>query len=182
MRKSWKWIIVAIAPLLIGLLAWFLIDYFSVPRLPPWEKEKVEQAYFIEMGSDEEMYAQNPIIWYDENGHVEEYNVWRYIGKYGDCYAFLRIGKNINAYWEEVQLPCPVVGLDPPVYYPVQAFVMLYHTKREFTHEEVNGRSHADCTHQLWNLLDVRNRNVLLTDEQLEQLAQDIEKLAREHN
>ena len=182
MRKYWKWIIVAIALLLIGLLAWFLIDYFSIPRLPPWEKEKVEQAYFILTGSDEEWYAQNPIIWYDENGYVEENKVWRYVGKYGDCYAFLRIGDNKNAHWEEVDIPCPVAGLDPPVYYPVQAFLYLYHTKRGFTYKEIRGCDGTENIYQLWLLDSMRNREEWITDEQLEQLTRDIEKLAKAHN
>ena len=181
MKKYWKWITPVVAVLLVGLVIWFIFFYNSVPRLSDKEKEKVEQAYFLLTGSDDEWYAQNAIIWYDENGYVEENNVWRYLGKYGDCYAFLKFGDNKNSYMEKLELPCPVAGLDTPVYYPMQAFVMIYHTKQEFTRNEICGNYSSDSAYKLWNLLDVRNRDLLLTDEQFEQLTRDIEKLAKAH-
>ena len=182
MKKYWKPITVILAILLVAILIVGILLYYSVPRLSKKEKEKVEQAYFIATGSNEEWYKQNPIIWYDENGYVEENNVWRYLGVYGDCYAFLRIGDNINMFEKEIDLPWPIQGFDSPVYYPVEADVMLYHTKQAFTHEEVYGTALSDYTYQLWNLYDVRNRNVLLTDAQLERLTRDIEKLAKAHD
>ena len=185
MKKCWKWLLAVVAILLAGLLIWFLVDYFSIPRLPPWEKEKVVQEHTRVFGEDEICY--HPIIWYDENGYVEENYVWRYIGKYGDCYAFLEIGDNYNMAMEKMELPCPIGGLvDSPVYYPVEAQIVLYHTKQKFTPNDVFDHSYADdaddSSRKLWYLIEVEKRNVLLTDEQLEKLTRDVEKIAKEHN
>lgn len=184
MKKHWKLILTVVAILLSGLLIWLLIDYFSVPRLPFREKEKIEQVYFEEhMASSEKDYADRRIIWYDENGYVEEENVWRYVGTYGNSYAFLRIGSGIGATMDPIESPILLRGLSRTVYYPCDADIMLYHTTRKFTYAEVLGSDYSfDGTIRMYPLHEIRNREEWLTDEQLEQLTQDIEKIAKEHN
>ncbi len=183
MKRYWKWILTVVAILLVGLLIWFIFFYNHIPRLSKKEKEKVEEAYFIVLGSDEERYVRNAIIWYDENGNVEENKVWRYVGKYGDCYAFLMIGDNKNSYMEEVDIPYPIRGLSRFVYYPTEVSVMLYHTKRGFTLKEIEEFDGvSENLYQVWRLEYMRNREEWITDEQLEQLTQDVEKIAAAHN
>ena len=169
MRKCWKWILAVIAVLLAGLLIWFLIDYFSVPRLPPWEKERVLDELNI-IGS------WRPHIWYEENGYVEETGVMRYIGTYGDCYAFLVIGNGHGATMHIMPGPFELRGLSRQVFYPIDADVMLYHTKRTFPRGDKMLRA---C---YLEYLSPEKRQEWLTDEQLEQLTQDIEKLAKAHD
>ena len=125
MRKYWKWMVLFIALLLTGLLVWLIFFYNSVPRLPKKEKEKVVTEYFNRYCRGEmERYSNRPIIWYDENGRVEKHNVWRYVGTYGDCYAFIVIGDNVALpAGGSVQIPYPLEGLPRKVYYPQEAVV-----------------------------------------------------------
>ena len=164
MKKYCKWILAAIAILLIGLLIWFLINYFSVPRLPPWEKEKVMWAF-----SKHKCFPEYDHIWYEENGYAEEPGVTRYIGKYGDYYAFLVIG-NVRCID-----PVKVNGLSRQVDYPVQAVVALYNAKGTLPFWRYSRLCYIQNLSQ-------EEREMLLTDEQWERLTCDIEKLAKEHN
>lgn len=173
MRTCWKWIFSVTIVLLAGLLIWLIFTYNPIPRLSKNEKANVEKAF-----SDQKMESSegDTIIWYDENGYVEEEHVWRYIGTYGDCYAFLRIGM------EETSLPDLLQELSRDVYYPNHADVMLYHTKRTFTYSEVScGTTSSQERCKLMCLDSIRNRDEWITDEQLEQLTRDIEKLAKAH-
>ena len=178
MKKYWKPTIIVLVLLLVTVLIVGLIHYFSVPRLSQTEKDKVEKAfYYQQMG-----FSRNEdLIWYDENGCVEEECVWRYIGTYGDCYAFLRIGDGMNATGEQQTLPDLLQGLSCDVYYPNHANVMLYHTKRTFTSKELFGND-ENARYQLMYIDSIENLEEWITDEQLEQLTQDIEKIAAEHN
>ena len=144
--------------------------YASIPRLPPWEKEKVEQAK-----------KGYPITWYDENGYVEEFGVWRYIGTYGDCYAFLVIGDGLGATFEPLPGPFELYGLSRSVYYPVDAEVVVYHTKRTFTYGVGTDYEHTTPL-RILERIGPEIRKEWLTDAQLEQLTRDIEKIAAEHN
>lgn len=183
LQKHRKPIFVILTLLLVSLLLWGIIYYNSVPRLSKTEKEKVKIEYYNrycagEMGK----YLANPITWYDENGNKEENNVWRYVGTYGDCYAFLVIGDNEDPLSADpFQLPYPLIGLSRNVYYPNEALVYLYHTKREFNSNEANWIiDGATIRMELIYMID--NREEWLTDEQLEQLTQDIERIAKEYN
>ena len=122
-------------------------------------------------------YSQRPIIWYDENWYIEEENVWRYLGKYGDCYAFLRIDDNTQTFTGlPLEPPFWIRGLAWDVYYHCEAYVYLYHTKKEFNRS--NGTTTRMCRlGEGWV-----KKEKWLTDEQLEQLTQDIEKLAKDYN
>ena len=174
MRAYWKWILSATIVLLAALLIWLIFSYNPIPRLSKNEKAKVEKAFYDQNLESSE---GDTIIWYDENGYVEEEHVWRYIGTYGDCYAFLRIGM------EETSLPDLLQELPRNVYYPKHAEVILYHTKRTFTYSEAyRGATTQDGTCEVLSLDNIGNRDEWITDEQLEQLTQDIEKLAKAHN
>ena len=185
MKKYWKWILAAIAILLAGLLIWFFFFYNSAPRLPKMEKEKIETIYYEHWIVDSKFPEKSPLIWYDENGYVEEEGVWRYVGTYGDCYAFLLIGDNEADYLVSppmhVQLPFPIPGLCGTVYYPSEAHVVLYHTKNEFSYADVYG-TNFEGTIRMCQLRSINNREDWLTDEQLEQLTQDIEAISKAHN
>ena len=188
MRKYWKWIISAVCLVAVGLAIWFAVDYFTVPKWSQAAKERVKHNYIytwshwnpekVKEGWEERWFEQNPIIWYDENGGVEEENVWRYIGTYGDCYAFLLHGRDVNYGFPEKDfpIPFPIAALSRTVYYPTVACVILYDTKgRLETNKSLFGEP---C--RVMPLYQVQDRN-WLTPEQLEQLTQDIEKLAEEH-
>ena len=179
MKKYWKWILAVVALLLVGLLIWFLIDYYSIPRLPDSEKKKIEEIYYerlIPLPSKPWLY---PLVWYDENGGVEEEFVWRYIGTYGDCYAFLDIADNLSDVDGLTPMinPYPIHGFDREVYYPIEVNVVLYHIPGEIL---VKGeyRDYATQVAYLEELKSEYNREEWITDEQLEQLARDIEAIS----
>ena len=174
MRAYWKWIFSVTIVLLAGLLIWLIFTYNPIPRLSENEKANVQKAF-----CDQKMASSegDTIVWYDENGYVEEEYVWRYIGTYGDCYAFLRIGM------EETSLPDLLQELPRNVYYPNHADVMLYHTKRTFTYSEVScGAIPSKEKCKLMYLHSIENLEEWITDEQLEQLTRDVEKLAKAHD
>ena len=162
-------IIAIIASVLAIVIVCLTCIYASTPRLPPWEKDKILNEFNIVEVSD------TP-IWYEDNGYVEEPGVMRYIGTYGDCYAFLIIGFGTGATMEPYEGPVEVRGLSRPVYYPVEAHIGLYHTKRTF---RLKG-----TTLRAWCLswLTPEYRQEWLTDAQLERLTRDVEKLAKEHS
>ena len=187
MRKCWKWLIGIVALLLVVLLVWALINfyYFSTKRLPPWEKKNIEQVYFDQWCmSDDKLYNQHPIIWFDENDGVEAENVWRYIGKYGDCYAFLVIEDNIDGFGSPWEGPYPIEGLSREVIYPTnEACIMLYHTQKEFTYEQMwQFEFESDAKFKMYLLSEIKNREEWLTDAQFEQLTCDVEKLAKQQS
>lgn len=162
-------IIAIIASILAIIIVCLIYIYASIPRLPPWEKERIEL----------ERTGPGP-IWYDENGYVEEPGVYRYIGTYGYCYAFLVIGDGTGATFDLIEGPFEVHGLSRSVYYPIDATVLLYHTKRTFT----SGIDTPWETTTRIRYLEAMgmDREEWLTDEQLERLTQDIEKIAKAHN
>ena len=181
LQKRRKLIFVILAFLLVGLLIWLVWFHNSVPRLSRKDKELVRTEYFNRYcGGKMEAYREQPLIWYDENGHIEKEHVWRYVGTYGDCHAFLQIGDNK---WDGLptQHPYPLLGLSRNVFYPNEALVHLYHTKREFNSDEapwiVDG-----ATIRIELIYVIKNREKWITDEQLEQLTQDIEKIAKAYN
>lgn len=168
---------VAIVASILAVITFSLILlYASVPRLPKWEKEKVREAY------NKQTIKPIPIVWYDENDYKEECDVFRYLGKFGDCYAFLQIGDNRNDMEGDAVLPYPLDGLSRTVYYHIEARIWLYHTKREFTWAEAHGLDFIEGAVNLCELESLKNREEWLSDELLEELTQDIEEIAREHN
>ena len=181
MKKCWKWLLAVVAILLAGLLIWFLVDYFSIARLPKWEKRKVEKVYFEEYcGGHEGLYKSQPIIWYEDNAYVDEWGVWRYLGAYGECYAFLWIGDETNSLGEKMEAFL-IQGLAKEVYYPRYAAIMLYHRHKQFPYEETLGNSFDDRMVSMHYLHEINNREEWLTDKQLEKLTRDVEKIANQH-
>lgn len=179
LQKYRKHIFAILAVLLVGLLLWGIFFYYSVPRLSKEEKELVRKEYINQYcGGDTKNYLENPIIWYDENWHIEENGVWRYVGTYGDCYALLRIGDNIYDYLRSENTPHMVLGLPRPVVYPNEAEAYLYHTKREFNSVEANWIVDG-TTVRMERIHAIMNLDQWITEEQLEQLTQDIEKIAK---
>ena len=168
MRKCWKWLIGIAAILLAGLLIWVLINfyYYSTKRLPPWEKEKVLDV-LNEYSSD-----YYDLFWYDDGGDIEEPGATRYIGTYGDCYAFLVIGSTSGASGQPYEGPVKVSGLSREVYYPVHVHVVLYRLDSNSQYRPV------------WYLYDESREHTAfyISDWQLERLTCDVEKLAEEHS
>ena len=187
MRKYWKWILVVIALLLTGVLIWFIFFYNSTPCFSDQEKKKIEEVYYerwIPIPDKPELY---PLIWYDENGGVEEDGVWRYIGTYGDCYAFLVIGDNQTGMTSlehmYVDLPYLLPGLTSDVYYPIEADIVLYHTQKEFTYKaEYSNWEYTSRMDPLALIISRGNREEWISDKQLERLTKDIEEIAKAHN
>ncbi len=169
MKSRRDCIIAIIASVLAVVIVCLTCIYASIPRLPPWEKEKIEL----------ERTGPGP-IWYDENGYVEEPGVYRYIGTYGYCYAFLVIGDGQGATFDPMSGPFELRGLSRPVYYPIDATVLLYHTKRTFTYGigtpwEITVRA------RYLDIMGSEQRKEWLSDAQLERLTRDVEKLAKAH-
>ena len=166
-----KKLIFAISAVLVVAIIYGIFLFAYTPSLPEREKAKIEAL-------------RSPIIWYDENGHVEENNVWRYIGKYGDCYAFLQFGNGEDPMFQPVKLPFELLGLSYPVYYPKDAYIFLYHTKREFPDNEVFGDSpYTKETHmiRMTTLMSIENREEWISDWQLKRLTRDLERIAWLH-
>ena len=155
----------------------------SVPLIRNPEKKAVRQEYFDRYCRGEiQHYLDYPVTWYDENGYIEEENVWRYVGKYGGCYAFLRIGDNKNLNGKPTPDPYPLRGLARVVFYPNEAEVYLYHSYRDFEIETGYGIITTRIAELYEIKMELQNREKWLTDEQYEQLTQDIEKLAKDYN
>lgn len=163
-------IIAIIASVLTVVIVCLTCIYAPIPRLPSWEKEKVVQNC---TGPDP--------IWYDENGYVEETGVYRYIGTYGYCYAILVIGDGMGATMDPMPGPFELHGLARPVYYPIDAKVLLYHTKRTFT-SGVDAPWETTTRVRYLETMGPEHRKEWLTDAQLERLTRDIEKLAKAHD
>lgn len=182
LHKGWKLFFAISAILLVGLVVWGIFFRDSVPRLSREEKDAVRTEYINRKhGGKLESYVDRPIIWYDENGHVEKESVWRYIGTYGDCYAFLEIGDNKD--WDmPTQGPYPLAGLARKVEYPNEARVYLYHTTKEFNSKDVSSQYSKDFTLRMMELYQIKNLEEWITDKELVQLTLDIEELAKKHN
>ena len=192
MQRRWKRLSIIAAAFLCVLIVFSACFKFSsdtvqdpVPTLSKEEKEFVKMEYYdLKCGGKLETYLRQPIIWYDENGYVEEHHVWRYVGTYGDCYAFLVIGDNWDL-WGEIT-PGEPYGLTrlEKVFYHCEADVYLYHTKTEFTRD---GRTTWIAEGNNVRLADIVQINKInleewITEEQLEQLREDIKALAPECN
>ena len=165
-----KKLIFAISAVLVVAIIYGIFLFAYTPSLPEREKVKIEAL-------------RSSIIWYDENGHVEENNVMRYIGKYGDCYAFLQFGDGFDPLLQPVKLPFELLGLSYPVYYPKDAYIYLYHTKREFPYNEAyNSMFSRDSTVRMMALVSIKNREEWISDWQLKRLTRDLERIAWLHN
>lgn len=153
--------ILSILAIVLGVAVLGIIVYRCSNRLPKWEKEKVEKAFFEEWVADSSQLSNDSLFWYDEGVDVEELEygqvVWRYIGTYGDCYALLLIEKDYSR-------------------------VFLYHTNKSFPYKEVSGYDYFDTQCRLYEIAAIKNREEWITDAQLERLARDVEKIARESN
>lgn len=180
MRKIREIVFVILAVLIAVVIILSIGFYAPTPILPRWEKEKIEEVYYG-MWERRSLPAP-PLVWYDKNGYVEEENVYRYIGTYGYCYAFLVTGDNINEIFEKVNIPYPIYGLSHMVYYPAEVDIVLYHTQKEFTYEEVYNFKGVEGTYRLCYLASIENREEWLTDAQLERLTRDVEKIAKAHH
>ena len=147
----------------------------TVQSLPQTVKDEINRDFTnaYTFGGD--------IIWYDEYGSEDMINVWRYIGKYGDCYAFIWTYPH-EQYLGYVPEEYLLDGLFGEVMYPRNSRVMLYHTKQEFTFEEMyEGSAYGfpERSSHCGDLTYLKNRKKWLTDSQWVQLTRDIEKMAK---
>ena len=171
MGKRGKIILTVFLCLAVVFLAVYTVaSYEDTSTLSAELKEKIKVAYHRRMHPwDSDRNAQDipPLNWYDENGQVEEYTVWRYVGTYGDCVALLHIDDNKNGIYQPLEMPYLLDGLPRDVYYPNEAFVYLYNTgvKNEFG--------------KLADLIELEEYNVKwLSIFQMEQLTRDIEAIS----
>lgn len=192
MQRRWKRLSIIAAAFLCVLIvfaAYFKLSSDTVqdpvPTLSKEEKEFVKMEYYdSDCAGKLETYLRQPIIWYDENGYVEERRVWRYVGTYGDCYAFLVIGDNLGPSEEQCQIPYQIPGLRGSVFYSNEALVYLYHTKKEFTRDGRTTWIAEGAYRRLALIHAIHGINLgdWITEEQLEQLREDIKALAPECN
>lgn len=181
MKGKWK-IVIAVSALLVGgLLVWLVFFCNIAPRLSPWMKNRVFNEYYEDWyDANAEACMEWPLIWYDENGQVEGNYVWRYIGTYGDCHAFLNIFDFTNKILlSESFPPYRLEGFPRSVYYHLESNVVLYHTKRVFADQEARGFEQNDGKCRMLRLQEIKNMEDWLTDSQLEELAKDIEAISK---
>lgn len=160
-------IIMIIASVLAIVIVCLTCIYAATPRVPPWEKEKILDEF------NDCQYDYYDLFWCEENGYVDEPGAMRYIGTYGDCYAFFIIGSKTNAAMMPYIGPVKIYGLSRPVYYPVNALVALYHTKPTFSWKRVM---------YIQDLTPEMRRELYISDWQLERLTRDVEKLAEQYS
>lgn len=172
--KSRRGRIIAIvaAVLVIAMILHVGRVYGCYPKMAPWEKDIIINELDIADGTSEFHF------WYEDNGFVEEPGATRYIGTYGDCYAFLILGFNTNSIMEPYEGPVEIYGLSRLVYYPVKAYIGLYHIKRSFP------RYGGEIELRAWYLerLSPETRREWMSDWQLERLTRDVEKLAEQYS
>lgn len=166
MTKRGKIIITSLLVISIAFLVGYVIFQPSPGTLSRQQKADVVAAYnrYWKDGIEKEI-TYDPVIWYDENGGVEEDGVWRYFGTYGDCLVLFELGENFDAELD---------GLTRPVYYPsdgciVGCRVVLFHTG-----EDYHMLYDIPCRLQTLHQVCIEDAN-WLTDEQLEQLTDDLE-------
>ncbi len=155
------------------------IEAISGNNVSQTEKDKIEKLYAEALFEDSVLSEQQPIVWYDENGYVEEPGVWRYIGNYSSVlHAFLRIGDNKDEDNNDIEQPYPIAGLPDTVHYPVEAEVILYRVNREFSYSEVCG-SDLKGKISIWPLSDIDNLNEWLPyQHELDLLTQDLKAIS----
>lgn len=159
-------IIAIVAAVLVVAVLLHVGRVFGVyPKMAPWEKEKILNV-LNEYTSD---YYE--LFWYENSDDIDEPGATRYIGTYGDCYAFLVIGSKTGASGQPYEGPVQIDGLTREVYYPVHVHVVLYRTDSNSQYRPV------------WYLYDETREHTAfyISDWQLERLTRDIEKLAEQY-
>ena len=150
------------------------------------QKAKIEEAYRMhifslfdesELSEAARVCEEYPIVWFDENGGKRDYGVYRYFGTYGDCIVLLRYGKSWTTAtmpWGEKieEPPFRIPGLSRSIYSPV-AF-----SNQDPNYPTQKYDSNHTPLHPLFGLYEVR----WLTDEQLDQLMDDLENWLAEGN
>ena len=174
MSKQGKIILAVLLCLSVSFLVVYAVaNYKDTSTLSPELKEEIKVAYHKRMDPYSDLDVQDipPLIWYDENGEVEEYMVWRYVGTYGDTVALLLIGNNQDMIFQPLEMPYLLTGLPRDVYYHVEADIFLYNT---------GARKDFD---KLAHLYDLEYYNIKwLSNAQLEQLTKDIEAISKANN
>ena len=174
MSKQGKIILAVLLCLSVSFLVVYAVaNYKDTSTLSAEQKEEIKVAYHKMYYPDSDLDVQDipPLIWYDENGEVEEYMVWRYVGTYGDCVVCLRIGNNQDAIFRPLEMPYLMYDLPRDVYYHVEATVWVYNPQG---HEEFG---------KLLTVSDLELYGIKwLSDAQLEQLTKDIEAISKAHD
>ena len=155
--------------LCIIVLVMMVVGYFLsrnyTPYLSPQMKAEIEQEYRKNNGD------YYPFIWYDENRGKREDHVYRYFGKYGDCFVILAYGNNQDMSMKPLKLPWPLGGLSRAVLVPIECDILLYNANpncKTYDTKYLKAR--------LANLRDVKGSEMnWITDAQLEQLTDDLE-------
>ena len=173
MSKRGKIILVVLLCLSVAFLVVYTVaNYEDTSTLSVELKDEIKVAYHKRHYPYSELDKQDipPLIWYDENGQIEEYMVWRYVGTYGDCVALLYIDNNQNGIYQPLEMPYLLDGLPRDVYYPNEAFVYLYNT---------GVRNDSGQFGRLADLIELKQDDLKwLSNAQMEQLARDIEAIS----
>ena len=166
--KSRRGRIIAIvaAVLVIAMILHIGRVYGCYPKMTSWEKEKILNVL------NEYSFDYYNLFWYEDNGFANEPGATRYIGTYGDCYAFLILGSGYMFPGFPYEGPVKIYGLSRDVYFPIHAYVVLYQTDPSFPRRRV------------WLLGDQTEevRRLYISDWQLERLTRDVEKLAEQYS
>ena len=155
------------------LIVYAVANYKDTSTLSDELKEEIRVAYYTQVRYKSDIEECPRLNWFDENGHVEAYTVWRYVGTYGSCVALLYIEDNQTAIETPLEMPYLLEGLSSDVYYPVEATVYLYNTAGGIDYPFGN----------LTFLANLEYYNVKwLSNAQLAQLTMDIAEIAKAYN
>ena len=159
MKKNWKRI-VALSSLTIIMVVCFIL--FSEPKLSQSQMDMIDDEFTAKWA----MWRDQKILW-DRNVDGAKTYACQYVGIYGDCVAFLQYTHNtIGATWEPIPLPWYIEYsfFEREVWLHNNAYLLLYNLKE-----------------QKFRTTDILvDRDIQwLTEEQKEQLAQDIEEIGR---
>lgn len=192
MKKQYKWLIPILILLTIVTVIYFVFFYHDANSLSRWQKHQIITAYKedclgTKMMSDpesflERYYESSPLVWYDENGGVEEAQVIRYFRTYGNCIVLLKMEDNRDNLGKPIKSPVPLSGLSRTVFYPRECSIYLYNAKDPFDFEYSPNVRKTDIKMISLIFLDEYGVDNWLTEEQLEQLTDDLEAwIAKEH-
>ena len=126
------------------------------------------------------------VTWYDECGTWDAMGTFRYMGTYGDCYAFLVYTPAGTVAPENGKFV--VHALPSAVYFPApyNMQIVLYHTKQDYAIKDIYRENtyksfihyDGDARCHYLNPDFLKNPGEWLTDSQWEQLTRDVQKIA----
>ena len=174
MNKKEKIILAILLCLSVSfLIVYAVANYKDTSTLSDELKEEIRVAYYTQVRYEKDVEDLPRLNWFDENGHVEAYTVWRYVGTYGSCVALLFIEDNQDGVYQPLEMPYLLEGLSRDVYYPIEATVYLYNTAGgiDYPYGNFTFLANLEYYNVKW-----------LSNAQLAQLTRDIAEIAKAYN